>query len=248
MSQIPSVDQYEAFINLIRIVTFKSLKHHPEDLIQDICHDVYEYFLRDEGRAYLERAETMSYLKTQIYYRVIDSARKILKPLKTSTLESQMKTNESGDSDMASVYDGVVDAETDIERSYADQDEYRYQAELMMKEIKRLTPTVRSSFVIHYWEELNTMCDQLQINNTHLLESIKTPLALKDLRLSLQETDQEKRAIQILIPAEVNSLLIKRKLIAHQKAHSRAKETLKTLFQIDNVENRVADQSVKGKP
>ena len=59
---------YERLIKLIRTVAKYTLYPCAPELLEDVCHDVYAYFLTDKGKGILIKAQNITYLKNQIRF------------------------------------------------------------------------------------------------------------------------------------------------------------------------------------
>lgn len=197
MQRLPQPSNVKVFNQLIKSVVRKNIKSCPKSLEKDLCQTVYAYFLTEAGKKVLSKAETLSFLKKQIYFRVFDALKEIKKPLKNAILESDFL----GESEQGSYYDREVDCNTDVAAQYLERESKLELYELMIREVKKLPKVRQADFVCYRWEALSQMCDILKLDPIILVDKIDSPLSTRKIvEIFDRCTHHLERAEKVLYP------------------------------------------------
>lgn len=227
MKRLPQPSNVKDFTKLISSVVKKNIKSCPKALEEDLCNTVYAYFLTEAGQKVLNRSETISFLKKQIYYRVFDALKEIKKPLKTSILESDYLSDPA----QGAYYDHEIDHHTDTALQFIERQSTLELCELLIKEVKKLPKVRQSDFVCYQWEALAQMCELLGLDSIMLVEKVQSPLPARQIvKIFDRCTNHVERAELVLYPNVNDPKKLAQKENNYRRNAIRGLEDLNGLF------------------
>ena len=175
---------------------------------------MYAYFLTEPGKKALSKANNLSFLKKQIYFRIFDALKEIKKPLKLAILESEYLNNPEQDV----YYDLEIDRGTDVAEQFIDRQNTLELCDLLIREVKRLPKVRQGDFVCYKWEGLSQMCDLLRLDPIILVDKIKSHLSPRQIvQIFNQCPHHIERAQKVFYPEISDS----RKLIQKENNYRR---------------------------
>jgi hypothetical protein len=229
---------YERLIKLIRTVAKYTLYPCAPELLEDVCHDVYAYFLTDKGKEILIKAQNITYLKNQIRFRVIDSLRLIKRPLKCATLDNELNSRSP---QHTTYYDHIVDERINLEDDYIRKEERRIHAQFLLQTLVNTPKTRRSAFICHHWEALSSLCQSTDFDRIKLAKLINTTLTGTHLINMLDRYDEHtERAKKVLFTDESDQQNIDRLVRSYRRSSHRCMNdiTVRANTHFDKIDSR----------
>ena len=225
MNQVPTPVDYNAFTKLIRMMAKKIVYPCPIDLEDDICQDVYAYFLTQKGQESISKAQNISYLKKQIYFRIIDALRLINKPLKCAILEGNMNIDNGH-----SYYENLVDTEPSIEEKMIAQESQAAEGLFIIHQLAKIPKVRRNAFICYHWDGLSEICNQNKLSRLDLIKLLSVSLGKKELIKKLDQHDNHiDRVKAVLLPHLHTEPEIIQGIRAYRRSYHRCLQDLKTL-------------------
>ena len=197
MKQIPRPNNVKEFNKLIKSVVKSTIKNCSKPLEEDLCQTVHAYFFTESGQKVLDRAETLSFLKTQIHYRTLDAHKEIHKALKDAIIASEYMDADS----KYEYYDLVPDQSTSTEEMYLKKKKMLDLSDLFIREVQNLPKVSQSDFICYNWEGLSQICEMLSIDRVILAKNVLSSLNPRQIIKAFDHYDYHvDRAQEVLYP------------------------------------------------